>query len=166
MDYEVGYRTTLDRFSKTLPGAIGFRLLVSQRLKDETVLPGDVAPPTLGTVGSLKWRGLLTTTYVAGPSRTTLTTRYLGKGRITNQPETSRTGIPEAYNHVDAVWYFELAENYDITVAGRKITLFAAVENLFDRDPEPIPSSGTSFGTSAPYDLLGRSYRAGMRFRF
>lgn len=166
VDYEVGYRTTLDRFSKTLPGAIGFRLLVSQRLKDETVLPGDVAPPTLGTVGSLKWRGLLTTTYVAGPSRTTLTTRYLGKGRITNQPETSRTGIPEAYNHVDAVWYFELAENYDITVAGRKITLFAAVENLFDRDPEPIPSSGTSFGTSAPYDLLGRSYRAGMRFRF
>lgn len=166
IDYEAGYRTTLDRFSKSLPGAVSFRLLVSQRLKDQTILPGDVAPPTLGTFASLKWRGLLTTTYVVGASRTTLTTRYLGKGKITNQPETSRTGIPEAFNKVDAVWYVELAENYDITIGGRRMTVFAAVENLFDRDPEPIPSSGTSFGTSAPYDLLGRTYRAGMRFRF
>jgi iron complex outermembrane receptor protein len=166
VDYELGYRTTLDKFSDKLPGAINLRLLISQRLKDETVLPGDVAPPTLGTFGSLKWRGLFTATYVAGPSRTTLTTRYLGKGTITNQPETSRTGIPAAFNKVDPVWYFELAENYDVTVGGRRITLFGAVENLFDRDPEPIPSSGTSFGTSAPYDLLGRSYRVGMRCKF
>lgn len=166
VDYEAGYRASLDRFNDALPGAINLRLLISQRLKDETVLPGDVAPPTLGTVASLKWRGLLTATYVVGSSRTTLTTRYLGKGRITNQPETSRTGIPEAFNHVDPVWYVELSENYDVTIGGRRVTLFAAVENLFDRDPEPIPSSGTSFGTSAPYDLLGRSYRAGARFRF
>jgi outer membrane receptor protein involved in Fe transport len=40
------------------------------------------------------------------------------------------------------------------------------VENLFDRAPEPIPSSGTSFGTSAPYDMIGRSYRMGFRFKF
>jgi outer membrane receptor protein involved in Fe transport len=166
VDYEAGYRINLDRFHDALPGALNLRLLISQRLKDETVLPGDVAPPTLGTFASLKWRGLLTASYAVGPSRTTLTTRYLGGGTITNQPETSRTGIPAAFNHVDPVWYFELAENYDVTIGGHPATLFAAVENLFDRDPEPIPSSGTSFGTSAPYDLLGRSYRAGMRFRF
>jgi outer membrane receptor protein involved in Fe transport len=166
VDYEASYRTSLDRFNPSLPGSINLRLLVSQRLKDETVLPGDSVPPTLGTFASLKWRGLLTTTYAVGPSRTTLTTRYLGKGVITNQPETSRTGIPAAFNRVDPVWYFELAQNYDVTVGGHRVTLFAAVENLFDRGPEPIPSSGTSFGTSAPYDLLGRSYRAGMRFVF
>jgi len=165
IDYEASYRTPLDEISDGLPGDISLRLLVSQRLKDETNLPGDVTPPTLGTVGSLKWKGLLTTTYAVGPSRTTLTTRYLGPGRITNQPETSRTGIPEEYNHVDPVWYFELAQNFDVVIGGREVTLFAVVENLFDRDPEPIPSSGTSFGTGAPYDLLGRSYRAGLRFR-
>ena len=166
IDYEASYRANLDSISSSLPGALSLRLLVSQRLKDETNLPGDVAPPTLGTVGSLKWRGLMTATYAVGPSRTTLTTRYLGSGKITNQPETSRTGIAEALNHVDPVWYFELAENFDINVGNRKVTLFGVVENLFDRDPEPIPSSGTSFGTSAPYDLLGRTYRLGLRFKF
>jgi outer membrane receptor protein involved in Fe transport len=108
----------------------------------------------------------MTATYAVGPSRTTLTTRYLGAGKITNQPETSRTGIPAAFNHVDPVWYFELAQNYDISIGGKKVTIFGAVENLFDRQPEPIPSSGTSFGTSAPYDLIGRSYRLGFRFKF
>jgi iron complex outermembrane recepter protein len=166
IDYEASYRSELSRISDGLPGSLNLRLLVSQRLRDETNLPGDSVPATLGTVGSLKWRGLMTATYSVGPSRTTLTTRYLGSGRITNQPETSRTGIPEAFNHVDPVWYFELAQNYDLDIGGRKVTLFGVVENLFDRDPEPIPSSGTSFGTGAPYDLLGRSYRLGFRFKF
>ncbi|MBC9031169.1 TonB-dependent receptor [Sphingomonas sp. JC676] len=166
IDYEASYRANLSDISGSLPGAINLRVLVSQRLKDETNLPGDSAPPTLGTFASLKWRGLMTASYAVGPSRTTLTTRYLGSGKITNQPETSRTGIPEAFNHVDPVWYFELAENYDINVGGEKVTVFGVVENLFDRKPEPIPSSGTSFGTSAPYDLLGRSYRLGFRFKF
>ena len=99
-----------------------------------------------------------------GPSRTTLTTRYLHSGKITNQPETSRTGIPAEFNRVDPVWYFELAQNYDVTIGNREVTLFGVVENLFDRKPEPIPTSGTSFGTGAPYDLLGRSFRVGVRF--
>ncbi|MBW3560425.1 MAG: TonB-dependent receptor [Proteobacteria bacterium] len=166
VDYEASYRTDLDRIIGAAPGSINLRLLVSQRLADETNLPGDVSPPILGTVASLKWRSLMTATYAVGPSSTTLTTRYLGGGKITNQPETSRTGIPEDFNRVDPVWYFDLSENYDVTIGGRRVTLFGVVENLFDRDPEPIPSSGTSFGTGAPYDLLGRSYRLGLRFRF
>jgi iron complex outermembrane receptor protein len=166
IDYEASYRTELSNIAGKLPGSINLRLLLSQRLKDETNLPGDVAPPTLGTFASLRWRGLLTSTYSVGPSRTTLTTRYLGAGTITNQLATSRTGIADNLNHVDPVWYFELAQNYDITIGSRKVTLFGVVENLFDRLPEPIPSSGTSFGTSAPYDLLGRSYRIGFRFKF
>lgn len=166
IDYEASYRTDLDRISSSLPGAINLRLLVSQRLRDETNLPGDTIVPTLGTIGSLKWRGLLTSTYSVGPSRTTLTTRYLGSGKITNQRETSATGIPAQYNHVDPVFYFEIAENYDVKIAGSTVTLFGVVENLFDRNPEPVPSSGTSFGTSPIYDLLGRSYRLGFRFKF
>ena len=165
IDFEGNYHTDLSAIADKLPGSLNLRLLVSHRTKDETNLPGDSEPAVLGTFASLKWRGYMTTTYAVGPSSTTLTTRYLGPGTITNQPETSRTGIPAAFNHVKPVWYFELAQNYDIKAGGRKITLFGVVENLFDRRPEPIPSSGTSFGTSAPYDLLGRSYRVGLRFQ-
>lgn len=166
IDYEANYRANLDRIFEALPGAINLRLLVSQRLKDETNLPGDSSPPNLGIYTNLKWQGMFTGTYALGPSRTTLTTRYLGPGKITNQPATSQTGLADAFNHVDAVWYFELAENYDIMIGGRQVTVFGVVENLFDRDPQPIPSDGTSFGTAAPYDLLGRTYRLGMRFKF
>ena len=166
IDYEVSYRTNLSRIAASLPGAIDLRLLVSQRTRDETVLPGDVQPPTLGTIGSLKWRGLLTASYAVGPSRTTVTTRYLGPGRITNLPTTARLGIPEQYNKIGDVFYVELAQNVDVNLGGAKFTLFGVVENLFDQDPPLIPSSGTSFGSSAPYDLIGRTYRGGFRFRF
>lgn len=165
IDYEVSYRTSLDRIAASLPGSIDLRLLLSQRTKDETNLSGDRQPPALGTFGSLKWRGLLTATYAVGPSRTTVTTRYLGPGRITNQPVTARLGIPDEFNRLDEVFYVELAQNVDVTIGGARVTLFGAVDNLFDQDPEPIPSSGTSFGSSAPYDLIGRSFRAGLRFR-
>ena len=165
IDYEISYRTNLSAISENLPGALTLRVLASQRLQDQTNLPGDNQPPTLGTFNSLKWRGFGTASYSVGPSRTTVTARYLGPGTITNDAETSRTGIAAAQNKVDAVWYFELAQNVDIKVGNRTVTLFAVVENLFDRDPEPIPSSGTSFGTSPIYDLLGRSYRMGFRFK-
>jgi len=167
IDYEASYRTRLDRIAASLPGAVDIRLLVSQRTRDLTVLPGEPAqPPTLGTFASLKWRGLLTATYAVGPSRTTVTTRYLGKGRVTNQPVTSRLGIPDEYNRLDETFYVELAQNFDVDLGGTKVTLYGAVENLFDQEPRVIPSSGTSFGSSAPYDLIGRSFRAGFRFRF
>ena len=54
---------------------------------------------------------------------------------------------------------------HDVKVGGRTVTLFAVVENLFDKDPPPVPSNGTSFGVSPVYDLLGRSYRMGLRFK-
>jgi iron complex outermembrane receptor protein len=163
IDYEASYRTNLERISASLPGAIDLRLLVSQRLKDITNLPGDRPVPTLGTYLSPKWKGLLTATYAVGPSHTTLTSRYYGSGTVTNQPETSPTGLQAAYNHVPAVWYFDLNQNLDVGVGGRKMTAFAGVENLFDRDP-PLVAGGNAFGSSSNYDLIGRTYRLGFRF--
>ena len=165
IDYEISYRTQLSNISAKLPGSLSLRVLASQRLADQTNLPGDTQPPTLGTVNSLKWRGFGSATYSVGPSRTTITGRYLGPGTVSNDAEITRNGIPAAFNRVPAVWYWELAQNVDVKIGGRTVTLFAVVENLFDKAPPPIPSNGTSFGTSPIYDLLGRSYRAGLRFK-
>jgi iron complex outermembrane receptor protein len=165
IDYEASYRTDLSAMSEKLPGALNLRLLVSQRLKDETNLPGDSQPAALGTYGSLKWKAFMTTTYSVGRSRTTLTTRYYGPANISNQPMTSSTGYPANFNHVPATWYFDLNENYDIDVAGQKVTLYAGVENLFNKAPPPIPG-GRAFGSDAPYDLIGRTYRLGFRFKY
>lgn len=164
IDYEASYRTRLDRISGSLPGAFDLRLLVSQRLQDITNLPGDTPVPTLGTYLSPRWKGLLTTTYAVGRSQTTITARYYGSGKVTNQPQNSSTGLPDADNHVPAVWYFDLNENFDVSLGGRKVTAFAGVENLFDRDPPLVPG-GNAFGSSSNYDLIGRTYRLGFRFK-
>src|SRR3546814_3763922 len=100
---------------------------------------------------------MLTGTYAVGPSRTTLTVRYLGPGKVTNYPMTSQQGLADDVNHVDSTWYFDLSENYDLSIVGAKVTLFGVVENLFDRTPEPIPGGYIGFGTNNPYDLLGRT---------
>ncbi|MGC6398957.1 TonB-dependent receptor plug domain-containing protein [Sphingomonas sp. FW199] len=163
IDYELGYRTSLSAISDSLPGTFSLRLLASQRLKDQTRLPGDTTPPDLGTPGSLKWRGLGSATYAVGPSRTTVIARYLGPGVVSNLGATQRNGLSEADNRIPAIWYWELSQSVDVKVAGQTTTLFAVVENLFDRDPPPVP--GVGFGSSPVYDLLGRSYRLGLRFK-
>jgi outer membrane receptor protein involved in Fe transport len=165
IDYELSYRTQLSNISAKLPGALTFRVLASQRLKDQTNLPGDTTPPTLGTPGSFKWRGFGSATYSVGSSRTTITGRYLGPGVVNNIGPTERNGLPTEWNNLPAVWYWELSQNVDVKIGGSTVTLFAVVENLFDKDPPPTPNNGTSFGTSPVYDLLGRSYRLGLRFK-
>src|SRR5690606_35694434 len=116
--------------------------------------------------GSMKWNGLVSGTYINGPSRTTLTVRYLGSGKVSNYASTSPLGLADELNHFDAVTYVELAQNYDVEVAGRTVTLYGVVENLLDQDPEYIPGSYAGFGTTTQYDLLGRAFRVGARFRF
>jgi iron complex outermembrane receptor protein len=157
VDYEVGYRADLARpvQRQAARGDQPSGLLISQRLKDETdpagrrraADPGHLRQPEVEAACSQP-------TYVVGPSRTTVTTRYLGKGRITNWATTTAQGLADNLNHVDAVWYFDIAENYDLDIDGHNVTLFGVVENLFNRDPEQIPGGYLSFGTNNPYDLL------------
>jgi iron complex outermembrane receptor protein len=163
VDYEFSYRTEVADLFENVPGSLSVRVLASNMLKDETELAGTVTN-NLGTLGSLKWRGLFSTTYSNGPSRTTVSLRYIGDGNINNWPLGNAQSLPREFNTFDSVTYVELAQNYDITVAGRPVTVYGIVENLFDQDPRPIATG--AFGTSTVYDLLGRSFRVGARFRF
>lgn len=163
MDYEFSYRTDLADLFADAPGSLSVRLLASNLLTNETELSGTLTN-NLGTLGSMKWRGLFSASYTYGPSRTGLSLRYLGSGKINNWPLGHASSLPEEYNRFDAVTYVELSQNYDIEIAGRPVTLFGVVENLLDRDPEPIATGG--FGTHTQYDLLGRSFRVGVRMRF
>ena len=70
-------------------------------------------------------------------------------------------------NYVAAVTYVNLNAQYTIWSRGeQQIQLFGVVNNLFDKDPpNDIPSS---FGptNNVLYDVVGRYYRAGVRFAF
>lgn len=70
-------------------------------------------------------------------------------------------------NKVEAVTYVNLNAQYALWSEGaQRVELFGVVNNLFDKDPpKDLPSS---FGptNNVLYDVLGRSYRVGVRFAF
>jgi iron complex outermembrane receptor protein len=69
-------------------------------------------------------------------------------------------------NRIPAYWYFNMNAQYDIIKSGsRSVQLFGAINNLFDKDPPIAPSS---FGptNNVLYDVIGRTYRAGVRFTY
>ncbi|WP_191229303.1 TonB-dependent receptor domain-containing protein [Aurantiacibacter xanthus] len=70
-------------------------------------------------------------------------------------------------NHIGGWTYFNLNASYDVWSKGdSRLQLFGVVNNLFDKDP-PVDAP-SSFGptNNVLYDVLGRSYRLGVRFSY
>jgi hypothetical protein len=144
-----------------LDARLELRLLASRRLSEWTILNNEKTDDA-GTPGNPKWRGIFTAGFIKGPSRTTATVRYYGSGVVNHWPYSDTRSVD--VNHYDSTAYLDLAENYDVTIGGAKTTLFGVVENVFDTDPVVVP--GGQFGTNSIYELLGRSFRLGLRFKF
>jgi outer membrane receptor protein involved in Fe transport len=69
-------------------------------------------------------------------------------------------------NHIPAYYYVNINAQYDIIKRGRQsVVLFGAINNLFDKDPPIAPSS---FGptNNVLYDVIGRTFRVGVRFSY
>ena len=74
-------------------------------------------------------------------------------------------------NHVDGAYYLDLAFNYDLPqIEGTQ--LFFNITNVMNRDPEVVAygPAGSAYGNPSTnqtlYDVLGRVFRAGVRFRY
>src|SRR5690606_3381630 len=75
-------------------------------------------------------------------------------------------------NTVPSVIYVSLAGSYSWDMAGGRIELFGDVQNLLDRNPPLVPSvfdaslaqTGSQYNASL-FDLLGRRFTLGVRFR-
>lgn len=64
-------------------------------------------------------------------------------------------------NIVPARGYVNINLSYNLASEAKPIELYGTINNLFDVDP-PLPA----IGNNAYYDLLGRSYRIGIRLQF
>ncbi|HEX7946760.1 MAG TPA: TonB-dependent receptor [Phenylobacterium sp.] len=173
-DYEIGYRTSLDRVN--LPGSFDVSLYATHlRHLKTTDRPG----PTGVTVdnagvqaGSPKWVGSAYFNYHLDPFTVGLqvkafsTIRYsalfFGPGEDGYNPALS-TSINK--NTFPALVYFNLNGSYDFTVDGNKFQAFANVNNLFDKDPPAFAIAAINLGGN-PYDYVGRTFKVGVRFDF
>jgi len=100
--------------------------------------------------------------------------RYIPEGRyqVTNigpDEEGYSPTLPNSIsnNRVPPVTYVNLNATYRLfDQDGQRVEVFGIVNNLFDKDPpNQLPASG---GVTNPvlYDVMGRSYKVGVRFQF
>ncbi len=179
IDYELGYRLPLDTFSDSLPGALSLRVLATNYRKAVTYtgIVGNVPQVTLGNAaGTPKWRYRAELAYSTDKLMASITARGLSDGVLSalnvecqsNCPASTTQNRTIDNNQVDGARYYDLAFNYKW---GGGLESFLVVENFTNKDPTPVASNtsipGAQWGVSGTYyDLFGRTFRAGVRFKY
>ncbi len=181
-DFETSYRFTLSRVSAEMDGAITMRALATHNMRnilDNTITtPVDIAGQNEGSSadgGMPSWRWMASIAYDQGPVAAALTARGVSAGTMSNTFITCAAGCPRATidhptinrNHIDGAAYLDASVAY--TVRDRA-DIFLNVQNVTNKDPAQVPRiNGTPYGYAQTnpilYDILGRVFRAGVRFR-
>ena len=74
-------------------------------------------------------------------------------------------------NRIKGAFYVDATLSFDVEVGERELQFFLSANNLFDKDPPVVAPgpAGSAYATPATnqalYDLLGRTYRVGVRFK-
>jgi outer membrane receptor protein involved in Fe transport len=141
------------------------------QIRSSVFIPGAAATP--------KWTGNITTTYMVGDLTTSLSARYIGGAKFDNtwcdtaedceayQDEAGRYLNGSIDNNwVKPYFNFSLTGSYSLDVANMKdFQVFGSISNLFDKSP-PFTGGGISGATANYHDIMGRSYRMGVRMKF
>ncbi len=186
LDLEAIYRVALERVSENMNGVLTFRVLATHYLKNYT---DDGINPAYDTVGSNggngqpNWAYTGSIVYANKPVTFVLTARGVSKGlySINNYPyvmcsggcPTSTLSAPTINdNRIKGASYLDAGAIYKVYASeeGRSVDLFVTVSNLLDKDPPVVATGPGGFPyTAIPtnpglYDVLGRMFRAGLRF--
>ena len=114
-----------------------------------------------------RWKLLATQGWSTDRASVTLTERWISNGVYSNEFIECQTNCPVSTtihqtidnNHMDGALYFDLGATYKVS---NNVMAYAKIDNVANHNP---PSSGYGFNPYL-YDLLGRMYRAGLRFTF
>lgn len=177
LDFEASYRRP------AFGGDVSIRLLATRFLKNysnDGITPATDTVGTNGTNGTLrnslpKWRYLATIGYDIDPLSLSLTARGFSVGVYntsyvecsTNCPVSTAANMTINNNRLPGATYFDA----NVTVKLHKgVDAYLAIDNIANKDPAQM-AFGTSLG-SAPlsvnpllYDVLGRTFRVGVRFK-
>jgi outer membrane receptor protein involved in Fe transport len=168
-------------YSHPLPkGTLNLRYFASY-LHDLTLQDVTASTQYAGTVfyvfnglgGAPHWQWTLNTDYTLGPATISLQTRFIGAANIDptligpdNKNYSPALSNSVNVNKVGDQWYFNLSGTYNLFQGERtRLQAFLVINNLFDKNPPW--EIGTGAGTNGQfYDTIGRTYQAGLRFKF
>lgn len=176
IDFEASYQLPLSRIS--LPGELSLRGMATKYLKD--FINNGIDRP-IDYVGSMsdgvpQWIYRFAATYTLKDFTSALVVRGVSPGTISNTYIQCTSGCPTypaslvtSYptidqNHVGGATYLDLSLSRKVPLGRSSLEVYFDITNLLDKDP-PIVASGGLSTTGSYFDLLGRTFRMGLRFQ-
>ncbi len=166
-DLEFDYRFPLAKFG--IPGTLNERVLGIYTRNAKTIASG---VETNAVDGATTPRFYMTalTTYSLNRLTVNLTARYTSPIKFSTNdigPDDPSYNLSLAGSINQNLWYVPIYYNaavaWDVVKSpGKKLQLYLNVDNLFDQNP-PVVAWSLSGG---PYDLVGRSYKLGVRLKY
>ena len=185
IDFELAYRIGLENIVQSWNGDLAIRWMATRYIEaysDNGLTPpiNDVGENSSGSLP--RWRHRFSAAYSNDPITFSLAARAISSGTIDNSWIECDAGCPTSTvnnrtiqvggNRLRGYFYVDSMLAYRFSAFGSDGELNFNVRNLFDEDPPRMAQLGTqgtrgNRGTAdATYDMIGRSYRIGLRFTF
>ena len=184
-DVEAGYTLPLEMVKSDWVGSFGIRMFATHYITDVQsagvlgVIPVELAGQNAGTAVP-HWKWQVNFTYMQEMFSAGLTVRGVSAGVYNNNWITCTTGCPVStannitsdINYLPAAAYLDFNTTYKMNVGETSVVeLFFNARNLANKNP-PVyyPGPNNNAWQIYPaaqnnYDILGRVFRAGMRFK-
>lgn len=182
IDFEAGYSMPADQLFEDWSGTLSLRFLGTNFIKRYTSNGFNVFD-TAGennAGGPPSWRWRLTAGYAAEAFDLRFIVRGISGGKYNNDWIECQSGCPVSTplvrtvdeNDVEGRRYLDTAFTYKFGV-GESVDMeaFFNVQNVLDSDPPVVGGAPGGFSYEQPstndglYDVMGRTFRAGLRFR-
>ncbi|WP_239015849.1 TonB-dependent receptor domain-containing protein [Novacetimonas hansenii] len=176
IDIDASYRFPLRRILKNANGYFVIHGQATNYLKYVSASGLGYAVDTSGDIssGPPRWIYRFSASYTTSRYSITAVAHGISSGHYSNSYVTCTTSCG-AYNadypsinnnHVAGLFYFDLNGTYTLPVQNSaKVQLFLNVTNLANSHPLLVPESGLAADTTYS-NLLGRTYRGGVRMEF
>jgi iron complex outermembrane recepter protein len=154
-------------------GDLSVGLIGSYLIHKEIAPSGGAVVDTAGEVGAASgfgtpdFKATLSVSYDIGDWGAFAQARYIGSGVY--DATYGAEDLASSENDIGSVTYVDLSAHYDLNNLGYgQVTLFAGVDNAFDKDPPVVPLNFISNAATngAIYDVIGRKYYVGARMKF
>jgi outer membrane receptor protein involved in Fe transport len=183
VDFEAAYRHGIHLIGGGTE-EIALRLYATDLMKNATVTHFGTYDEWAGQVGTArslpKHKYNLNVTYSNGPYSLFVQGRYISDGILdhtqiqSNVAIIGSNGLPLANtinnNHVGGLFYMDLNLQYAVPVPTGDFSIYGEVQNVLDRAPPSTPAAFGRTGSASLnpqlYDILGRRYVVGLRYRF
>ena len=183
IDFEASYNLRLADYVESWDGTLSARFLATHfmknRISNGVNEPTDWAGRNGGGNNLPNWKYNISLAYTGDPVSVVLTGRGVSAGVFDTAYIECTSGCPTSTvthrtidnNQIAGAFYVDANFTYKlVTESAGDLSFFFNVSNALNKAPPSVPNSGgllyAGKGTNVTlYDILGRSFRAGVRFR-